>query len=194
MRARDGLIEATVGLLRRHGVAGTGLTAITEASGRSRRTIYLNFPQGKAQLVEAATRAAGQFMADVIAALPLEDPAAAIRRFGALWETTLIESRFLSGCPIVAAALGRAEAPEAADAAGDAFRQWIETLTVSLVEHSAMEPRRARAVATTMVATVEGAIIMSAATRSVEPLHQALSVLEELVAPDDRSVTPRTSV
>ena len=45
--------------MQRHGVAGTGIAEILSTSGVTRRSIYLNFPGGKAELVAAATRSAG---------------------------------------------------------------------------------------------------------------------------------------
>ena len=59
MRVRERLTAATAMLMQRHGVAGTGIAEILSTSGVTRRSIYLNFPGGKAELVAAATRAAG---------------------------------------------------------------------------------------------------------------------------------------
>ena len=59
MRVRERLTSATAALMQRHGVAGTGIAEILAESGVTRRSIYLNFPDGKAELVAAATRAAG---------------------------------------------------------------------------------------------------------------------------------------
>src|SRR5215216_214321 len=59
MRVRDRLTSATATLMQRHGVVGTGIAEILATSGVTRRSIYLNFPGGKAELVAAATRSAG---------------------------------------------------------------------------------------------------------------------------------------
>ena len=54
MSARDALIASVTGLVRRRGVAGTGLKALLEDSGVARRSVYLNFPGGTPkELVEA---------------------------------------------------------------------------------------------------------------------------------------------
>ena len=60
MSARDRLIAATVGQVRRHGVAGTSVSGILDDSGLARRTLYLNFPNGKPELVAAATEHAAR--------------------------------------------------------------------------------------------------------------------------------------
>src|SRR5262249_56857431 len=51
MRVRDRLTSATATLMQRHGVAGTGIAEILSTSGVTRRSINLNFPGGKAELV-----------------------------------------------------------------------------------------------------------------------------------------------
>ncbi len=66
MRVRDRLTSATATLMQRHGVAGTGIAEILATSGVTRRSIYLNFPGGKAELVAAATRARGDEMTTMV--------------------------------------------------------------------------------------------------------------------------------
>ena len=51
MRVRERLTAATATLMQRQGVAGTGIAEILSTSGVTRRSIYLNFPGGKAELV-----------------------------------------------------------------------------------------------------------------------------------------------
>ena len=43
MTARERLIVSAIELLRRNGVAGTGLAALLEHSGTARRSVYVNF-------------------------------------------------------------------------------------------------------------------------------------------------------
>jgi TetR/AcrR family transcriptional regulator, lmrAB and yxaGH operons repressor len=47
-------------------VAGTGIAEILVTSGVTLRSIYLNFPAGKAELVAAATRSAGDEMSTML--------------------------------------------------------------------------------------------------------------------------------
>jgi AcrR family transcriptional regulator len=121
MSARDALIASITGLMRRRGVAGTGLNALLEDSGVSRRTVYLNFPGGKAELVTEATRIAGQALTTVLrSADDGRDPAQAVQVFIDQWKVALRATEMEAGCPIVAAILGRSEAPGAALAAAEA--------------------------------------------------------------------------
>jgi len=181
MSARDTLIASVTGLVRRRGVAGTGLNALLEDSGVSRRTIYLNFPGGKQELVAEATRLAGQELTDIIkAAGDGIDPVRGIELFIELWKAQLGETEMRAGCPIVAAVLGRTEAPQAAAAAAEAFRDWHELLAGRLEKYG-VEAATARSLARTMIAAIEGAVIMSIAEQSTETLDDVGQRLAELI-------------
>ena len=107
MQARDRLITSAIHLIRRNGVAGTGLSLLLDRSGTARRSLYLNFPGGKAELIADATVAAGAVIGDAIDNLASTlGPVQSVRTFIAGWRDTLDRSDFLSGCPIMAAALG----------------------------------------------------------------------------------------
>jgi TetR/AcrR family transcriptional regulator, lmrAB and yxaGH operons repressor len=186
MRARERLTSATAALIQRHGVAGTGIAEILSTSGVTRRSIYLNFPGGKSELVAAATRSAGDEMAGTLRDLVKQrDPVAAFAR---MWSEVLISSDFEGGCPIVAAACSRDEAPEAASAAADVFAEWSQLLADKL-KGDGIKPATARSLALTIVAATEGAVILSRAARSTEPLEQVSRHLRELI--DKHRPTPR---
>ncbi|OHT85052.1 TetR/AcrR family transcriptional regulator [Mycobacteroides saopaulense] len=181
MSARDTLIASVTGLVRRRGVAGTGLNALLEDSGVSRRTIYLNFPGGKQELVAEATRLAGNELTSIIKAAGDDiDPARGIQLFIELWKAQLAETEMEAGCPIVAAVLGRTEAPEAAAVAADAFQSWQAILTDRLARYG-VDAENARSLARTMIAAIEGAVIMSIAAQSTDTLDDVGHRLAELV-------------
>ncbi|APB00801.1 TetR/AcrR family transcriptional regulator [Nocardia seriolae] len=190
MGARDRLIDSAIALMRCNGIAGTGIAQLLDHSGISRRSIYLNFPGGKSELVAEATRAAGQASSALMRTiLDSTDLASAIAAFPGMWRETLVSTDFTAGCPIVAAALGRSESPEAADVAGETFTEWEDILATRL-EAEQVSSSTARTLATTIVAAVEGAVIMSLATRSTAPLERAGKQMADLVALH----TGRTSV
>lgn len=170
MSAREALIASVTGLVRRRGVAGTGLNALLEDSGVARRTVYLNFPGGKAELVAEATRLAGDELTAVIrSGDDGGDPAEAVQTFIDAWKAQLTATQLQAGCPIVAAVLGRSEAPAAAEAAREAFGDWQTILTDRLVSSGA-DRDNARSLATLTVAAIEGAVILAIATQSTDAL------------------------
>ena len=63
---------------------------LLEDSGVARRTVYLNFPGGKAELVTEATRIAGQALSAVIRSADNgDDPIQAVRTFIDQWKAQL---------------------------------------------------------------------------------------------------------
>lgn len=164
--------------MQRHGVAGTGIAQILETSGVTRRSIYLNFPGGKAELVTAATRSAGDEMSRTIRdVVDTPDPVSAFAR---MWCAVLSSTDFQGGCPIVAAACGADEAPDAAAAAAEVFTSWGGLLAERLVRDGTAEDV-AQSLSTTIVASMEGAVIMARAARSTTPLEQVAHHIEELI-------------
>ena len=179
MAVRDALIQSTIALIRRGGVAGTGIAAVLEHSGVARRSIYLNFPDGKAGLVCAATREAGDGLSAYLRDIAgRSDSRRGLEEFVELWKRSLNDSDFEDGCPITAATLGRADSPEAADLAGETFAAWQDILA-GAVDAPGMTEERRRSLAALIIAAIEGAVIMSMARRSIEPLDQ---VQEQLAA------------
>jgi AcrR family transcriptional regulator len=178
MRVRERLTSATATLMQRHGVAGTGIAEILTTSGVTRRSIYLNFPGGKAELVAAATRSAGDEMTTTLSGyIEQPDP---IGAFARLWSDVLVDTDFEGGCPIVAAATSRDEAPEAARTAADVFAEWAQLLADRL-KADGIDRAAAQSLSTTIVAAVEGAVIVSRAAQSTKPLEQVSHHLNELI-------------
>jgi TetR/AcrR family transcriptional repressor of lmrAB and yxaGH operons len=187
MRVRDRLTAATATLMQRHGVAGTGIAEILATSGVTRRSIYLNFPGGKAELVAAATRSAGDEMTATLRSYMDEsDPIGAFTR---MWSDVLVSTDFEGGCPIVAAASSPDESPEGASTAADVFTDWSQLLADRLREDG-IKRTAAQSLSTTIVAAVEGAVILSRAARSTKPLEQVNQHLNELIA-EHRPAQPR---
>jgi AcrR family transcriptional regulator len=179
MRVRERLTSATAALMQRHGVAGTGIAEILSTSGVTRRSIYLNFPGGKAELVAAATRSAGDELTSTLRdCIGQPDP---IGAFTGVWSEVLISTDFEGGCPIVAAAFSRAEAPEAASTAADVFAEWGQLLADRL-RKDGINRSAAQSLSTTIVASLEGAVMLSRAAQSTKPLEQVARHLNELVS------------
>jgi len=165
--------------MQRHGVAGTGIAEILATSGVTRRSIYLNFPGGKAELVAVATRSAGDEMTTTLRGFMDEpDP---IGAFARMWSDVLVSTDFEGGCPIVAAASSRDESPEGASTAADVFAEWGQLLADKLREDG-INRAVAQSLSTTIVAAVEGAVILSRAARSTKPLEQVTRHLNELIS------------
>jgi TetR/AcrR family transcriptional repressor of lmrAB and yxaGH operons len=187
---RQKMILSQALLQRERGVAGTALPDVLEHSGAPRGSIYHHFPRGKAQLVEEATRYAGEVVARGLArALDGDDPAAALHAFVATWEAVLRGSDFEAGCSVVAATLEGDRSPAARDQAAAAFARW-EELYAGALERRGVGADRARSLATLAVAAIEGAVVLARARRSPEPLRRVARELEDLTLTVVRPPTP----
>src|SRR5437764_8174851 len=99
--ARKRMIRSAALLMREVGVDATSFSEVLAHSGAPRGSIYHHFPGGKSQLIEEATRYAGEFTASgLAAALAREDPVAAIQAFNAGWMRLLRKTEFTAGCPV----------------------------------------------------------------------------------------------
>src|SRR5256714_13672453 len=176
--SRDRMIVSAALLLREKGLTGTSFGDVIDHSGAPRGSIYHHFPDGKAQLVEEAVQYAGSYVAESIESA---DPIEALRGFTKAWRKTLERSDFRAGCPVVAVAVeAHNDAPRLAGAAAGAFKTWQEALA-SLLERSGVERGRARSLATTTVAGIEGAVVICRAQHDIAPLEDVSAELETML-------------
>jgi AcrR family transcriptional regulator len=179
--ARTRMIQSAALLFRERGIEGTAFADVLEHSGAPRGSVYHHCPGGKLQLAEEATRYAGDFIAaGLAAALEQSDPLAALDAFATTWIAIVEDSGFEAGCPIVAAALEGAHAPGARKAAGDAFAKWQDVLAEAIARHGT-PPDRARSLATLIIASIEGAVVLARAQETTEPLQRVAAELRALV-------------
>ncbi|MFI9634156.1 TetR/AcrR family transcriptional regulator [Nocardia sp. NPDC051929] len=160
------------------GVAGTGVADLLEQSGTARQSIYTHFPGGKTELIEESVRTAGAWIEQMIQQMaetltPLE----MLRAFVEYWKWVLVTSDYQSGCPIAAGAYGGA--PGARELASQAFRRWEDHLAEQAIARG-VAAHTAHSLATTTIAAIEGAVMMSIADRSITPLNRTYDQLREL--------------
>src|SRR4051812_5794041 len=169
---RQRMIESAALLICQRGVEATSFADVLEHSGAPRGSIYHHFPGGKAQLAEETTRWAGDYIVrGTLRALASGDPAVALGALRKEWASTLRESGFEAGCPIVAATLEGDREPAARDAAGEVFSRWQDALADGLRARG-VAAARARSLAALTIASIEGAILLARAQRSLAPLDR----------------------
>ena len=161
------MIERTAVLLAKKGLQGASFSEILEASGAPRGSLYHHFPGGKDELVLAALEHAGSQALDLLDRLSGKPAREVAEAFLSLWRTVLARSDFSAGCAVVAVTVA-AESEDLRARAAEILRSWRERLTILFAE-SGMPRKKARAVATSLVAACEGAVILARAERSFEP-------------------------
>ncbi len=173
------MIEQTEALLAKKGLHGTSFTEVLQASGAPRGSLYHHFPGGKEELVLAALGTARD-----MAILSLESlrgkPAEEIARaFFVLWRTVLSRSNLDAGCAVLSVTVA-AHSPALLDGAARVFRDWRVRLGDLLIE-GGVPKSRATAIATLMISAAEGAVALSRAEKSFEPLDSVAVELQAVV-------------
>ncbi|MFF0595696.1 TetR/AcrR family transcriptional regulator [Streptomyces antibioticus] len=182
---RERMVFSAAQLIRRDGVASTGMREVAEHAGAPRGSLQHYFPGGKEQLVNEAVSWAGRYagnrVARFVASLPEPTPsglfAAMVRQWTDEYETT----GFAGGCPVAAATVDRAESSTSTrEAASSAFTGWSGAVAGAL-EDMGVPADRSAALATLMISTLEGAILLSRAERDVRPLTMVARELGPLL-------------
>lgn len=161
------MIERTAVLLARKGLQGSSFSEILEASGAPRGSLYHHFPGGKDELVLAALEYTGNQALAVLDRQSGKPPREVAETFLSLWRTVLARSDFSAGCAVVAVTVA-AESPELRARAAEILGGWRERL-VTLFVAGGIPKKKARALAASLVAACEGAVILARAERSFEP-------------------------
>jgi len=172
---RDRIVQHSAELFRHQGFAGTGVKQIVAEASAPFGSLYHFFPGGKEQLGEEVIRWSGAIYGQLIDAffVPGVDPVSATREFFAAAAETLRETDYADACPIATVALEVSSTSEPMrKACAEVFDSWIDGATERLVE-SGLPRKRSRALAISVLASLEGAFVLARALRSTEPVEVA---------------------
>ncbi|MET7423952.1 TetR/AcrR family transcriptional regulator [Dactylosporangium sp. NPDC005555] len=164
---RGRMVEGAAVLLAKQGLQATSFSEVLKATGAPRGSIYHHFPEGKDQLVASALDlVAGRMLAgfDDLEGHGVVEVTEHVLR---LWRTVLERSHFSAGCAVLAVTVA-AEPGELLGRAAEIFRDWRARLG-GLFEAGGLDPRTAARFAATLIASTEGAVVMSRAEQSMEP-------------------------
>jgi AcrR family transcriptional regulator len=169
--ARDRIVRSAAALVRERGVHGVGLREIVAHANGPRGSLQRYFPGGKTQLITEALNLAGAEVltdteSELLKAATLAD---AIDAIFAPWRKVLLESNFTMGCPIAATVIDASGDDRLRQEAGALLDQWRDSVRAALVKFGAPEST-ARDDASALLAALEGALILSRASQSIEPL------------------------
>ena len=164
---RRRMVDGAVLLLAKRGLHGTSFADVLALTGAPRGSIYHHFPDGKDQLVGSAVELAGA------RALALLDDKAGDSAFEvaefflAMWRSVLTRGRYEIGCAVLAVTVAT-DSPELLDLTAAVFRGWRQRLAELLAQGGLPGPVAAQFSAT-LIASSEGAVVLSRAERSTEP-------------------------
>lgn len=170
------LLDATQELVESGGYFNAGLNQVIAASGAPRGSLYFHFPDGKDQLVGESIRRAGQAIGatfDDLGGSAPEFAAGVLRLLG----DRLEESGWRKGCPVATVALEMAAASDPLQAAcSQVYTSWEDALRARLAGRPDADD-----LAVTVLALIEGALLLAKAHRSREPLDRVTGVLATLL-------------
>jgi TetR/AcrR family transcriptional regulator, lmrAB and yxaGH operons repressor len=175
---REQMIARTAVLLAKKGLQGASFSEVLAASGAPRGSLYHHFPGGKDELVLAALDAAGAHAMAVLDKLEGRPAAEVAANFVALWRSVLERSDFGAGCAVAAVTVA-ANTPALLEKAAEVFRHW-RTRLAGLLAAGGVEPKRAAALAATLISACEGAVILARAEHAFEPFD--LVAAEQIAA------------
>ncbi len=172
---RNRIIEASAELFRRQGYAGTGVKRIVDTASAPLGSLYHFFPGGKQELADAVIRRSGDFYAQLFESIVDSSPdvVSGIANVFLGAAATLRATDYADACPIAAVALEVASTNEQLrKATADVFETWITAIAARLAS-AGVGDALARELAIEALAALEGAFILSRATRSTVPVEVA---------------------
>ncbi|WP_264025245.1 TetR/AcrR family transcriptional regulator [Mycolicibacterium pyrenivorans] len=177
---RRGMIITAVQVLRERGADGLTVEEVLLRSGAPKGSVYYHFPGGRTELLDEALTYAGNTVSALLNRAATDGPESVLQEFIDIWRHVLTDSGYTAGCPVVAVAVSRTESEELADKARGFFNQWATALTNAFLAEG-MSESTARQLATLSIATIEGAVVLCRAHRSITPLEDALAQLRTLI-------------
>jgi len=170
----DRVVEATIALLRRSGVAGAGINEVLQESGAPKGSLYHFFPGGKRQIVVEALALYGERVARHIgdALQRGRDPAGKVRALFAAVAARLEDADFQRSCAAGAAALDLdADLEEVRAMIVRDFSRWIDVIAENIAIGGDTAARRS--FAGLVLTAIEGGYVRGRAEHSTRPLLEA---------------------
>lgn len=181
--SRQRMVVAAADMLARHGLNATSIRELAKRADAPLGSTYHHFPRGKDQvIVEAITLAGARVDAGLELYLQAGNPAG-LGQFIASWRDVLVRSKFRIGCPVMAAAIDEpldAEGDATREAAAKVFAGWRRRLEKAFVSEGVGKDEAAD-LATLVIASLEGAVVLCRAEQSIEPFDRIARQIESLV-------------
>jgi TetR/AcrR family transcriptional repressor of lmrAB and yxaGH operons len=166
---RQKMVEGAARLLAQKGLQETSFSSVLELTKAPRGSIYHHFPEGKNQLVRAAVDLAGAHAIALLEPSAGQPAATVTARFLEMWRQVLVRSEFTAGCSVLAVTIAT-DAPDLLEHTAGVFRSWRVRLG-ELLHQGGLDERAAASFAALLIASTEGAVVLSRAEQSLEPFE-----------------------
>ena len=182
--AREQILQTTCALLEKQGYHGTGLNEIVKESGAPKGSLYHYFPEGKEQITSEAVLQSGKMTAERIR-LELGTSSSASK---AVYDFVLkvadnVElSGFAAGSPLTAVAMETATQSERINlACREAYGMLTSAFNEKLLA-CGFTKAKSDELATFIVASIEGGIILSRTHHTADPLRLVAKQLKVVLS------------
>ena len=182
---RDRMVYSAAQLVRERGVTATGVRDVVDRAAAPRGSFQHYFPGGKDQLVSEALLWSGDFAAQWVASYVdgarRPTPSGLFTHMVSQWKREFSTRGFERGCPVNAAAADLVGGDSPVNAPlREALTRWEDAIVAALLRMG-IPPRRGRRLATLMLSSLEGAILLSRLHGSVQPLTTVAAELGPLL-------------
>lgn len=181
--AKDQIIQTTCALLEAQGYHATGLNQIVKESGTPKGSLYYYFPEGKESIAEEAIRSATEMVVQRIRKNlgAVEDPAEAVQAFTQGIAHHIEASGFQSGGPLTTVAL---ETATSSPRLNEVCRAAYEKMRLAFAEKllaAGFSSEQAETLSITILAAMEGGILLSRTHHTGNPLRNVGVCLSKLI-------------
>ncbi|MEH6403498.1 MAG: TetR/AcrR family transcriptional regulator [Sneathiella sp.] len=179
---RKALIQTTIRLLRKQGYAATGLNEILKISKAPKGSLYYYFPGGKEELAAASVSAASKTVLKTLEKLEGTTTTTSefISRYCTLLRGWMAQSNYTEGCPISTTLLEMVPKSDVIKKAGqEGFASWKSVFS-RILARDGLEMRAAQEKATLLMASIQGALLLSRVEQSPGPLDAIINQKEIL--------------
>lgn len=182
------MIAKTADLFRVQGYHATGLNQILHESNAPKGSLYFHFPGGKEELAIAAIRAAGAVESQTMEAILTSKTtvADAIRALILFLADGLHSSHFRRGCPVSTVAMEAAVTHDSLrQTCHQIYREWFSLIQKRL-QTGGFSADLAETWAMLILASIEGALLLSRTQQSTKPLEAIADHLGNLLAQNNQ--------
>lgn len=175
MHTKQRILDVTAEMFRRYGYTGTGLKQIVTNANAAFGSLYHFFPNGKEELGDAVIRRSGQMYQELVEAVldAAPNPVQGVRDMFDGAAAVLRETDYADACPIATIALEVANSNETLrQATADVFESWLASGTERFAA-AGIPRRKARELTMLVIELLEGAFLLSRATRTTQPMDVA---------------------
>ncbi len=166
------MVESAAQLLRTRGASATSFTEVLADSGAARGAIYHHFPGGKAELTREAVAWTGRSVQQQLASLQGKDGLSLVKAFLVAVRPVVADSAAGAGCAVAAATVECVpDDDELLAASRAAFSSWVSELE-RLLRAAGAKPAAAAALATLLIAFLEGSHLLCRAAGNLGPFDK----------------------